>query len=198
MLKLSAQERIALQDGELDYLPGFLSAADSQQLFHTLQRDIPWEQTHIRIAGKHVPIPRLNAWFGDPGAHYGYSGIHLTLMPWTPVLDCLRTHVSKTVGEHFNSALLNLYRNGDDSVDWHSDDEKELGKNPVIASLSLGVSRRFELKHRTSPGLRAKMQLHDGDLLVMKDVMQHHWLHRIPKERGIEGERINITFRNVQ
>lgn len=191
-------ETIDLGDGLVRYWPAFLDRETSKQLFDTLRHHTPWEQTRIRIAGRIIPVPRLNAWYGDGGAVYGYSGAHLALNAWTPALDTLRAQVMQTAGVVVNSALLNLYRNGSDSVDWHSDDEPELGQNPVIASVSLGAVRRFDLRHRADKRRRLSLHLADGVLLVMSGALQHHWHHRVPKEPAVDGERINITFRLVQ
>ena len=197
MLDLESDTCIALHGGKLRFWPHFLSAQDSAQLFACLRAQTPWERSEIRIAGRQVAIPRLNAWYGDPGADYSYSGVHLTTTAWHQDLLDLKGKVEAATGFAFNSALLNLYRSGADSVDWHSDDEPELGSNPVVASVSLGTVRRFELKHRTIPASTHRLDLPDGSLLLMAGELQHHWLHRVPKQRGVTGERINITFRSV-
>lgn len=197
-LPFDAVQQLPLPDAELTHWPRFLSASAARELFQELERSAPWEQTQIRIAGRHLPIPRLNVWYGDPGANYGYSGARLTSHPWTPALAALRGRVEAITGHRFNSALLNCYRSGQDSVDWHSDDEAVLGPEPVIATLSLGVARRFELRHRSQPGLRRQLVLADGSLLLMAGPMQRHWRHRVPKEPGVEGPRISITLRLAQ
>ena len=195
MLDFASEEVISLDGGQLRYWPGFVPLARRSTLFNTLRAETTWEQSRIRIAGRIIPIPRLNAWYGD--ADYSYSGVTLQTRPWTPTLLSLKQQVESATGVAFNSALLNLYRNGADSVDWHSDDEPELGCNPQVASLSFGTVRRFELKHRTIPKSRYRIDLPDGALLLMAGELQHHWLHRVPKQPGIDGERINITFRSV-
>jgi len=197
-LPFDAVQHLRLPDAELTQWPQFLSASAARELFQELETSAPWEQTQIRIAGRHLPIPRLNVWYGDPGTNYGYSGARLTSHPWTPALAALRSRVETITGHRFNSALLNCYRSGQDSVDWHSDDEAVLGPEPVIATLSLGVARRFELRHRSRPGLRRQLVLADGSLLLMAGPMQRHWRHRVPKEPGVEGPRISITLRLVQ
>lgn len=197
MLDLESDTRIVMPDGELRFWPRFLAPRQSECLFATLRALTPWEQSEITIAGRRIPIPRLNAWYGDPGADYSYSGVALDTLPWPRDLLQLKESVERATGHRFNSALLNLYRHGEDSVDWHSDDEPELGREPVVASVSLGAVRRFELKHRTIPATRQSLELPDGSLLLMAGALQHHWLHRVPKQRGVEGERINITFRRV-
>lgn len=191
----AAMERLALPDAELTWWPAWLDADAASELFALLQHETPWEQSEIRIAGRRIPIPRLNAWYGDPGAGYSYSGTQLTRRSWTPALTGLRSAVECATGRTFNSALLNYYRGGADSVDWHSDDEPELGPEPVIAALSLGATRRFELRHRIDAALRHRLDLGDGALLLMAGGMQRHWRHRVPKEPGIAAPRISITFR---
>ncbi|MDM3872125.1 alpha-ketoglutarate-dependent dioxygenase AlkB [Porticoccus sp. W117] len=180
----------------LHYFPYFLTATESDQLFAQLLENTPWQQSRIRIAGRTLPIPRLNAWYGDSGANYGYSGTRLPLNNWTPELMQLRQRVEAAANHHFNSALLNLYRDGNDSVAWHSDDEPELGLEPVIASVSLGAERRFQLKQKQGKE-RFELQLSSGALLVMAGATQILWQHQVPKERGAVRQRVNITFREV-
>ena len=198
MLDLESDTRIALRGGSLRFWPRFVPAEDCARLFASLRARTPWERSEIRIAGRCIAIPRLNAWYGDPGADYSYSGVRLATTAWHRDLLDLKGRVEAATGHTFNSALLNLYRNGGDSVDWHSDDEPELGNDPVVASVSLGTVRRFELKHRTIPAARHRLELPDGSLLLMAGALQHHWQHRVPKQRGVDGERINITFRTVR
>ena len=148
-----------------------------------------------------MPVPRLTAWFGYPDTTYSYSGITMTSQPWTPLLLELKSLVEAQVpSTAFNSVLLNLYRDGNDSVSWHSDDEPELGRNPVIASVSLGQARTFRLKHkvdRTIPPV--EIELTHGSLLVMRDALQHHWKHELPKRKSPDlGPRINLTFRRIR
>ncbi|MFA5493362.1 MAG: alpha-ketoglutarate-dependent dioxygenase AlkB [Porticoccaceae bacterium] len=198
MSLFATDETIALSGGELRYWPAFLDSGQSAGLYAALRQGTPWVQSRIRIAGKSVAIPRLNAWYGDSGVEYGYSGVLLATQPWSPALAALKRRVEAVTGLGFNSALVNLYRNGADSVDWHSDDEPELGPAPQVASLSLGAVRRFELKHRTIPGERCRLDLPDGSLLLMAGELQRHWRHRVPKQPGVTEERINITFRAVR
>lgn len=197
-LPFDAVQRLLLPDAELTHWPDFLPTSAAQDLFRELERSAPWEQSLIRIAGRHLPIPRLNVWYGDPGANYGYSGARLTSHPWTPALGAVRSQIEAATQQCFNSALLNCYRSGQDSVDWHSDDEAVLGPQPVIATLSLGVARRFEMRHRSQSGLRRHLVLESGSLLLMAGPMQRHWRHRVPKEPTVEGARISITMRLVR
>jgi alkylated DNA repair dioxygenase AlkB len=150
--------------------------------------------------GREVTAPRLTAWFGDPHASYVYSGVRHDPVPWTPTLADLRARVERATEHAFNSVLLNFYRDGEDSVSWHSDDEPELGAQPVIASLSLGATRVFQLKHKRRADLaRVDIELSHGSLLLMSGNCQSHWKHQIPKRRGRTrpGPRINLTFRRV-
>lgn len=189
---------IDLPDGSLRYWPALIPAAAADQLLQTLLTQVAWEQSEITIAGQRRKIPRLNAWYGERGADYRYSGRLFRAMPWLPSLRQLQQQLEQVSGARFNSALVNLYRDGKDSVDWHSDDEPELGANPVIASISLGAVRRFQLKHKTRRDLALQtLQLEHGSLLLMAGAFQHHWRHRLPKMQGVSAPRINITFRWV-
>lgn len=192
---------IELPDAALEYRPTFLNATEAAAAFDELHATLAWRQDVLRFGGRDVPIPRLNAWYGEPGTTYTYSGLRLEALPWTPLLTQLRTRIEATCGAHFDSVLANLYRDGRDSVAWHADDEAELGRDPLIASLSLGAVRSFELRHRRARALRLATQrlaLTDGSLLIMRGSTQHHWLHRVPKEPGITAARINLTFRLIR
>ena len=152
--------------------------------------------------GKTVPSPRLSAWYGDPDAHYCYSGLYNEPLAWISPLSRLKETVADYTGESFNSVLANLYRNGSDGMGWHSDDEAELGPRPVIASLSLGATRRFQLQpRRGGKGNRRarsyRIELEHGSLLMMTDDLQKHWRHSVPKTRLPVGPRINLTFRRI-
>lgn len=187
---------IDLPDAGLRYCESFLS--DSQALYSQLLEEIDWRQDTITLYGRPVLIPRLNAWYGEPGADYSYSGLALQPLPWTPALLDIKERVEAFVGESFNSALANLYRDGRDSVSWHSDDEYELGEAPLIASVSLGATRRFSLRHRRDKSLdTVHLDLQDGSLLVMSGATQRHWAHQVPKTRSAVGGRINLTFRRI-
>ena len=176
----------------------FLDADRSGELFHTLEKDIPWRQDQIRIAGKQMRIPRLQAWFGDTNARYGYSGIVLDPIPFSPTLLQIKSAIESTCNNRFNSLLANYYRDGQDSVSWHADDEPELGINPTIASLSLGQTRRFSLKHKRDKSYDTLfLDLHPGDLLIMAGETQHHWLHQVAKTKKVSEPRINLTFRKI-
>ena len=190
-------ETIDLEDGQLRFWPAFLGVDEAQALFVELRDGVPWEHSEITIAGQRLPIPRLNAWYGDAGADYSYSGITLNTLPFSPTLAALRQRVEIACDERFNSALVNLYRDHRDSVDWHADDEPELGSNPVVASVSLGSERRFELRRKDNHRKKLGIVLPHGSLLLMTGKLQHFWHHRVGKESIPCNERINITLRRV-
>jgi alkylated DNA repair dioxygenase AlkB len=189
-------QRIALAGAELTYYPNFIS--QQQALFEQLVAELCWEQSEITMYGKPVKIPRLNAWYGDSGASYSYSGLKLQPLSWTQSLAALREALQQLLNTPFNSVLANYYRNGHDSVAWHSDDEPELGRAPTIASISLGCSRRFAFKARTPKAKTAlTVELEGGSLLVMAGDTQHNYYHQIPKSSKVNEGRINLTFRQI-
>lgn len=183
------------KDGEVLYFPQIFTTDESDQYFKTLLEETPWKQESIVIYGKEMMQPRLTAWYGDHD--YKYSGLIMQAKPWTPTLLEIKKQVEAIANKNFNSALLNQYRNGNDSVGWHRDNEKELGINPVIASVSFGATRNFQFKHFTEKNLKAEIELTHGSLLLMRGETQHHWLHSIPKSKQAVGTRINITFRVI-
>jgi alkylated DNA repair dioxygenase AlkB len=193
---LNTPKEILPFDGSAVSIPDFLPPNEVDILMHTLTHTLLWHQDHIHMYGKSIPIPRLNAWYGDPGMHYAYSGIQLKPNPWTPELLYLKTKIENFTGHHLNSVLANLYRNENDSVAWHSDDEPELGPQPLIASLSLGATRWFKLRHKKSKTL-IRIPLTSGSLLIMKGDCQHAWEHEIPKTKQKTKARINLTFRKI-
>ncbi|TQV81319.1 alpha-ketoglutarate-dependent dioxygenase AlkB [Exilibacterium tricleocarpae] len=194
----AAPEVLTPADAEVSLYRTWLDAATADVLYEQLRRELAWEQSVIRIHGRQVPIPRLNAWYGDPGSDYGYSGIALAPQSWTASLLEVRARLEDTLGQRFNSVLANLYRDGRDSVAWHSDDEAELGRNPLIASVSLGGERRFVLKHKKRKDVpKLEVWLPHGSLLVMSGTTQHAWVHQLPKTAKPVGPRINLTFRQI-
>ena len=197
MEDLTKTGRIELPDASLVFDPNFLPREEGDRLFTVLQEETPWRQDEIRIFGKTYLQPRLTALYGNNGNSYSYSGITMEPLPFTPELRALKAMVEQNCGHEFTTCLLNLYRNGSDSNGWHADDETALGPNPVIASVSLGATRAFHLKHRSQKSLRYRMQLEHGSLLIMEGPMQHHWLHQVPKTRRPVLPRINLTFRNI-
>ena len=184
-------------EGEARLWPAAFQSQEAARLFGDLRRTIEWHQESIQMFGQQVLVPRLVAWHGDPGASYTYSATLHEPTPWTPSLLRVRDRVTELSGARFNSVLLNLYRDGRDGMGWHADDEPELGRDPVIASVSLGAPRRFCLRHRKRKGLKLELSLPDGSLLCMSGATQHHWVHALPKTRAAFGERINLTFRLV-
>jgi alkylated DNA repair dioxygenase AlkB len=177
----------------IDYYPNWVANAD--QLFALLRAEIAWEQRALTLYGRTMPTPRLTAWIGDSA--YRYSGIVNKPAPWTETLAELRERLRDELGVDFNSCLANLYRDGTDSVGYHSDDEPELGPRPTIASISLGDRRQFMLRHRTT-GARWSWDLGEGDLLVMRDESQSDYTHAVPKTSRPVGPRMNLTFRRFQ
>jgi alkylated DNA repair dioxygenase AlkB len=175
----------------------FIDYGKSIELFDNLKKVVQWEQESLWIAGKERQVPRLVAWYGEPEAKYRYSGRLHQPMSWIEPLDSLRKSLENELKTTFNSVLCNLYRNGQDSMGWHADDEKELGAEPVIASVSLGASRYFHLKHKTESKMRHKILLTSGSLLIMKGTTQQFWLHQVPKEPKVTQPRINLTFRQI-
>jgi alkylated DNA repair dioxygenase AlkB len=190
-------ETLDLPDAEVLFYPHFFTGAESDALFAELHATIPWKQEKIKLYDKVYDVPRLTAWHGDEGKSYTYSGIKVDPYPWTPPLLTIKKAVEAASGVSFNSVLLNLYRDGKDSVSWHSDDEPELGKNPVIGSVSLGATRTFQLRHKKEKELLRKVRLGQGSYLLMKGPTQHFWVHQISKEAGVSGARINLTFRII-
>ncbi|TWI53520.1 alkylated DNA repair dioxygenase AlkB [Pseudomonas duriflava] len=164
----------------------------------TLLRETLWEQPEVFIYGRHYPTPRLVAWYSDPAVRYGYSGLDHPALAWTPLLQAIRTRVEHTCEQAFNGVLLNHYRTGQDSMGWHSDNEAVLGHNPVIASLSLGKTRRFDLRRKGAQRIEHSLLLTHGSLLIMRGTTQHYWQHQIAKTRKTLASRLNLTFRWIK
>jgi len=183
-------------DGSAMYFDWVLGDLDASAVFADLLKNTPWESRTIKMFGKEFLQPRLVAWFGDPGRGYTYSGISMNINPWTSQLELLKSICEQKAGRAFNSLLINLYRNGEDKVSWHSDNEPELGKEPCIASLSLGATRRFKFRHLDSKAV-VECSLTPGSLVVMSGLSQIKWEHEVPKEARVKGPRINLTFRYV-
>jgi len=182
----------------LEHFPGWLDGPEADRLQATLTADVHWEVHRIRMFGRWVDSPRLSCWIGDAEASYRYSGAAFVPQPWPPCLADLRARLQQALGAPFNSVLVNRYRDGRDSMGWHSDDEPELGPTPTIASVSLGVPRRFVLRRRAAPLQKLEYRLGHGDLLVMRGQCQRDYQHALPKALRVSGERINLTFRHVQ
>ncbi|MUH38054.1 alpha-ketoglutarate-dependent dioxygenase AlkB [Zobellia amurskyensis] len=183
-----------LPDSDITYYPNFMVKADATVFFDLLREETPWQQDDITVFGKTYAQPRLTALYGNNGKPYSYSKLVMVPHTFTPQLLNIKEKVETIAGVSFTTCLLNLYRNGKDSNGWHADNEKELGKNPIIASVTLGQERFFHLKHRTDKSLKQKILLEHGSLLLMKGATQEHWLHQVPKTTKIVDERINLTF----
>jgi alkylated DNA repair dioxygenase AlkB len=190
-------KNILPREGEAFYFPQLFSETDSSVFFAALQKEIQWKQEPIRLFGKMRMQPRLTALYGEPGTYYRYSGIRMTSTPWTETLQRIRNRIEPISGTRFSLVLLNYYRDENDSMGWHSDDEKELGPLPTIASVSFGATRRFHFRHRNDKNLRASVDLENGSLLVMRGESQASWQHAIPKKTRPMGPRINLTFRVI-
>ena len=174
-----------------------LGDRSGEELLARLTTDIPWRQNTIRVFGTDHAEPRMVSWHGDPGAEYSYSGLQMVLNPWTPLLLDLRSVCEQVAGATFNSVLVNLYRDGNDGVGWHADDEPELGPEPVIASLSIGATRRFRFRHRET-GESVACDLESGSLVLMSGLSQKCWVHEVPRQKKVTAPRINLTFRRVR
>lgn len=188
-------EPLALPGADVRLLPGWLQALDADALLRVLREGLPWEVHRIRLFGRQVDSPRLSCWMGDADAVYRYSGTRFEPHPWPAALAELRERLQAETGARFNSVLANRYRDGRDAMGWHSDDEPELGPQPLIASISLGAERRFLLKRRREPGYRAGLPLPHGSLLLMAGDTQRNYRHALPRTAKPVGERINLTFR---
>lgn len=197
MFFTDTREIIPLEDGQLILATRAFDENESNDLFAQLRKSIPWQQDYFRIAGQAVAVPRLQAWFGDEGARYAYSGLSFDPTPWLPALLHIRARVEEIAGCSFNSVLTNLYRDENDSVGWHADDEPELGQQPVIASASFGASRRFQLQHLSKKKLKFEITLQHGDVLIMTGALQQFWRHQVPKEKVPTAARINLTYRQI-
>lgn len=188
----------SLPNSKIIYYPNLWSLDEANFLFKELKDRIKWQQYYITLFGKTHPQPRLTAWYGDQDKIYTYSGMTLYPHKWIKPLIIVKEKIEPMINTKFNSVLLNLYRDGKDGMGWHSDNEKELGKKPVIASVSFGAQRRFLLKPRDKKNnLREEIILSHGSLLIMAEETQEYWLHQIPKTSKPVAPRINLTFRFI-
>lgn len=195
-VKRQAQQFL-LPEAELWLWKQWLPAQKSQHYLSRLQQELDWQQPQLWLFGKAVLIPRLQVWMGEPHCCYRYSGVTFQPQPWHPLVWQLTQWVNRQLNRQFNAVLLNLYRQGEEHMGWHSDDEPELGDAPDIASLSLGQGRRFDLKHKTE-GHQLSLLLEDGDLLLMAAPCQQFWQHRVPKQKQADSVRLNLTFRYIK
>jgi alkylated DNA repair dioxygenase AlkB len=191
-----ASNNILVKDGAVYYYGKILSSEEANQYLHLLVRNIEWENDDLVFFGKRVTTKRKVAWYGDSEYMYTYSSTTKRALAWTKDLSELKQIVEKYARTKFNSCLLNLYHNGNEGMGWHSDDEKPLGKNNTIASLSFGAERKFSFKHKQTKQT-VSLVLEHGSLLIMKDSTQSNWLHSLPKSKNITQPRINLTFRTM-
>lgn len=191
------KQHFKLPNAELIYIPNFFNTRESDNYFKSIKAETDWQHDNITVFGKTYKQPRLTALFGDTDQPYSYSNITMHPQPFTSTLQSIKDKVEDFSEEKFNTLLINLYRDGNDSNGWHADNEKELGINPVIASVSFGEARPFHFKHRTIKQERHKLILEHGSLLLMKGEMQHYWLHQIAKTKKEIQPRINLTFRKL-
>jgi alkylated DNA repair dioxygenase AlkB len=195
---LFEERPIALADAQLQLHNPWVDCATADHWLAELLEQTPWEQPNVRLYGRDYPVPRLVAWYGDTEARYRYSGLTHQPLPWTPLLAQIRARLEAEVGQSLNGVLLNYYRDGQDSMGWHSDDEPELGRNPMIVSLNLGGSRRFDLRRKGGQRIEHSLLLEHGSLLVMAGPTQHHWQHQVAKTRIPCAPRLNLTFRLIK
>ena len=198
-LQTSVFERFEVPDADILFCEDFYTPAESEFFFLRLLDEVKWQQDRMAFYGREIALPRLTAWYGDRGRTYTYSHISMQPHPWTALLCDIKRKVENSVGAQFNSVLLNLYRSGNDGVSWHQDNEPELGCHPIIASVSFGETRVFQLRHRNNRVIpRLDIPLSTGSLLIMCGETQQHWQHQIPKTKRAVEPRINLTFRFIQ
>ncbi|MGZ4955191.1 MAG: alpha-ketoglutarate-dependent dioxygenase AlkB family protein [Methylobacter sp.] len=181
---------------ELEIIEDFYDATECERIYRQFLHEHQWPDNRYAVAGRQFILPRLQTWHADPGIRYSYSNNLLQTRTWTPLLSEIRAKIETHLNFSFNSVLANLYRNGNDYVGWHSDNEPELGEQPFIASLTFGAERQFEFRHKKSSE-NGKVLLRSGTLLIMQPNFQHHWLHGVPIDQSVTEGRINLTFRKV-
>ena len=187
---------LVLKNGHVLFMPNFLTIKEANSYFQSFLDEIDWQQEKMNMYGKELLFPRLTAWYGNNDKPYTFSGITLRPKAWTNELLEIKGKIEVHTKVKFNSVLLNRYRNGNDSISWHTDAEKELGKKPVIASVNLGATRTFQLKHNET-NEKINLELTHGSLLLMGGELQHFWKHQVPKTKKEVGERINLTYRVI-
>jgi alkylated DNA repair dioxygenase AlkB len=186
-----------IENGEYLFYPNFFTKSDSDIFLQKLKSEIEWKQESMNMYGKKINFPRLTAWYGDNDKPYSFSGITLSPKVWNEELISIKRKIEPIAKVNFNSVLLNLYRDGNDSISWHTDAEKELGINPVIASVNFGATRKFQLRHIKTKK-KIEIELTHGSLLIMRGELQHFWQHQVPKTAQKVNERINLTFRVIK
>ena len=190
-------QNIILKEAEIIYIKDFLPLKQANEYFNILIKELKWEQHYIKIFGKTLAQPRLSALYAENDDSYTYSGLTLQPLKFHHVLKDLQMKLAEVSETKFTHCLANLYRDGSDSMGLHADDERELGPNPVIASISLGASRKFKLKHREHKEDKMDLILEHGSLLLMQGSTQHHWKHELPRTKKPVDPRINLTFRKI-
>jgi len=196
-MRLLNAENLNLKDADVTYYPNFFDKTEADKYFKNLYKEIPWQQDDIKVFGKTYKQPRLTAFFGENNQSYSYSNITMFPKPFEGHILEIKNTIEGTLNTSFTSCLANLYRNGKDSNGWHADNEKELGENPIIASITLGEERVFHFKHKYDKNLKKKLVLKHGSLLLMQGTTQEYWLHQIPKTSRKISPRINLTFRII-
>ncbi|PRP99676.1 alpha-ketoglutarate-dependent dioxygenase AlkB family protein [Enhygromyxa salina] len=191
-------EAIAATGASIWLRRDFLPPQAATKLLGRLIDVVPWRHDKIRVFGKEHDLPRLQQWYGDPGQVYVWSGIEMQPLPWAPEIAKVRDAVQRATKRKFNSVLLNYYRDGNDTVGWHSDDEPGLGLDPFIASVSVGVERDFVLRRIGDPKRQLSVSLSNGSLLVMSGQTQATWQHAVPRRKRVKGPRVNLTFREFE
>lgn len=194
---INDEEPINIDNGSYIYIPNYFNKFEADFFLNDFINNIVWEQQSMNMYGKIVPFPRLTTWYGDNDKPYTFSGITLKPHPWNESLLKIKNKIEPLSGVNFNSVLLNRYRDGNDSISWHTDAERELGINPVIASVNFGEERVFQLKH-IETGQRIDIPLKHGSLLIMMGELQHFWKHQVPKSKKPMKERVNLTFRVIK
>ena len=174
----NSYSKVDLINADISLYSNLFSPKEADNFFEILKKNIVWKQEKIKVFNEIHDIPRLTAWYGEPNKSYVYSGIEVKSIPWTQPLLQIKEKIESVSNIQFNSVLLNFYRSGADGVSWHSDDELELGRNPVIGSVSFGESRPFQLKHKSLENTKQKIILEHGSYLLMQGETQHHWLHQ--------------------
>jgi alkylated DNA repair dioxygenase AlkB len=187
-----------LENDSFDWKTANWREFDKEQLEKVKFKNINWHHDKLNMYGKEVYLPRYSAWYGDNDKSYSYSGLTLQPNKWNNGLLFLKENIEKITIVNFNSVLMNWYRDGEDYINWHTDAEKELGQNPVIASVNFGATRRFLIRRNDDNSIKLEFPLKHGTLLIMKGELQHFWQHSVPKEKKIKESRINLTFRIIK
>lgn len=198
LVNLFADMPLVLPDADLRFTADWLDPTTADTWLADLQAQTPWDRPEVFVHGRAHPVPRLLAWYGDAHCAYRYSGLLHQPLPWTALLSTIRARVQEAAGQALNGVLLNYYRDGQDSMGWHSDDETVLGRNPLIVSLNLGGPRRFDLRRKGQTRIEHSLVLGHGSLLVMAGTTQHYWQHQVAKTRAACAPRINLTFRYLR